>query len=267
MHGVAGQRPDAGADQLGGRHDVLDRAAVDAHVGGVAVLVVRGAGPGDRERVGAARVPQRLLLGVVRRPLLIFHVSPRGGGHGLEPLQQLGVGVEVAGEVRVAAGRRSSAGGGRLGERGGERRALHRRRGGRRRRGRRRDEGLERGDARHRGVDAHARSFGRQRLSLAGSLSGRSADGVLAPFRRFPERDRRDQPHSHSPAGPEPAARRGAGPAVGQPAAHPVPRLGPQQPEPARADRADRARPHASRSRSSRPARRWRSRSSATGPS
>ena len=46
MHGVTGERPDACGDQLGDRHHVLDRAAVDRDVGGVPVLMARGAGSG-----------------------------------------------------------------------------------------------------------------------------------------------------------------------------------------------------------------------------
>ena len=63
MHGIARERADPGADELGGGHDVLDRPAADRDVCRVPVLMVRGAGTRDRERVVVAVVPERLLLG------------------------------------------------------------------------------------------------------------------------------------------------------------------------------------------------------------
>ena len=74
--------------------------------------------------------------------------------------------------------------------------------------------------------------------------AGRSVDQAPRAMRRFLVHARRAHSPGRSAVRPEPPPRRGAGAPRRAAAADPLPRLGPQQPQPARADRAHRARPH-----------------------
>ena len=90
VHGVARERLEAGGAQLARRHDVLDGAAADGHVGGGPAAVQRGAGPCDRIRVGEAVRPQAGLLGVGAQAARDGPALAAGGREALQPGEELG---------------------------------------------------------------------------------------------------------------------------------------------------------------------------------